>query len=410
MPTHYRWLVVAVTVLNQAVMTGISLYCFAIFSIPWLEQFNVSRGELMLAITALMIANGFAAPFIGHRLDKVTLMWPGLGGYVLFCSGLALLSVAQAYWQIIAVYATLFAIGQILSGTFVSQMLINRWFTSDNGLALGISSTGTSVGGILFPIVIAAALSTYELADVLQGLTLIFVVFLMPLNYLVLRVQPPADSHTPTSNETGELPISHWTTEKILRSKAFWIPLSVLLFVSGSFVAIQSNLGAHLNDLNYTAAFTGQMIAVISAMMIVGKLLDGKLADRLDHDYLILFMGLVSIAAIALLMSTSAKVLLMASAAMLGLASGGLIPVLGVVYVARFGLGSFGKVMGLVMLVMVLGSLGSVYAAWTYDFFGSYHYAFVSFILLLLPGLFLLRWLPPPLNSDSETEGGKHAT
>ena len=48
---------------------------------------------------------------------------------------------------------------------------------------------------------------------------------------------------------------------------------------------------------------------------------------------------------------------------------------------------------------MVLGSLGSVYAAWIYDLAGSYHYAFISFILMTLPGLFLLRWLPPPLDA-----------
>ena len=394
---YHRWLVVVMTLFNQAVVTGISLYCFAIFSIPWLEQFDVSRGQLMLAITFLMIANGLIAPFVGHRLDKMPLLWPVLTGYLLFCGGIIVLSLATAYWQIIAVYATLFALGQMLSGTFVSQMLINRWFTSDNGLALGISSTGTSIGGILFPLIVAQALSSFSLSTVLQGLALFFVVFLMPANYFVLRVLPPAVDEKPDSSAANDAPAQDWTTKKILKSPAFWIPLSVLLFVSTAFVAIQANLGAHLNDLNYSAAFTGQMIAVISAMMIVGKLLYGKLADRLDHGYLLLFMGGVNIASIALLTVTSDELLLLAAAAMLGLASGGLIPVMGVVFVARFGIASFGKVMGLVMLVMVAGSLGSVYAAWVYDLTGSYEYAFISFIVLTLPGLFLLRWLPPPL-------------
>ena len=384
------------TLFNQAVMTGISFYCFAIFSIPWLEQFDISRGQLMLAITFLMIANGLIAPFIGHRLDKMPLLWPVLTGYLLFCGGMAVLSIANAYWQIIAVYATLFALGQMLSGTFVSQMLINRWFTSDNGLALGISATGTSMGGILFPLIVAQALSSFSLSTVLQGLALLFVIFLVPANYFVLRVLPPSKGEERDGDPGKVAPVPDWTTQKILKSPAFWIPLTVLLFISASFVAIQANLGAHLNDLNYSAAFTGQMIAVISAMMIVGKLLYGKLADRLDHGYLLLFMGGVNIAAITLLIITTDEVALLAAAVMLGLSSGGLIPVMGVVFVARFGVASFGKVMGLVMLVMVIGSLGSVYAAWIYDLTGSYQYAFVSFIVLNLPGLFLLRWLPPP--------------
>ena len=396
---HHRWLIVAITVLNQAVVAGISFYCFAIFSIPWLKQFDITRGQLMLAITFLMVANGLAAPFIGHRLDKMSLLGPIIAGYLLFCGGLALLSFATAYWQVIVIYATFFAVGQILSGTLVSQMLINRWFARDNGLALGISATGTSLGGILFPILIAEALTTIGLSAVFQSLALFLAIALIPLNYFVLKMQPPSRELEQVRGAGAFLPAPVWTTRSILRSNAFWIPLIVLLSVSTSFVAIQANLGAHLSDLSYSASFTGQMIAVISAMMIAGKLLYGKLADRLDHAYLLFFMGSMSIFAIVLLMSTSNKVSLLTAAVLLGIAGGGLIPVTGIVFVARFGVASFGKVIGLVMLVMVAGSLGSAYAAWIYDLVGSYHYAFISFILMTLPGLFLLRWLPPPLDS-----------
>ena len=396
-PNYYRWLVVMVTVLNQAVALGICLYSFAIFSIPWLEQFSVSRGQLMLAIAFFQVANGLAAPFIGHRLDKISLLWPVIVGYLMYCGGLGLLSIASAYWQIIVIYATFFAVGQMLFGTFVSQILINRWFSTDKGLALGISATGTSLGGMLFPLLIAYALSTMSLSTVLQGLAMVAVIVLLPLNYIVLRVQPPAEVQTQHGGGAEMPPAPVWTTQDILASKAFWIPLLVLVSVSASFVAIQANLGAHLNDLDYSASFTAQMIAVTSAMMIVGKLLYGKLADQFDHAYLLLFMGAMSIIAIALLMSTSAKVPLLSAAVLLGISSGGLIPVMGAVYAARFGVDSFGKVMGLVMLVMIVASLGSLYAAWIYDFFGSYHYAFISFIVLTLPGLLLLKWLPPPM-------------
>ena len=408
-PNHHRWFLVAITVLNQAIVTGISLYCFAIFSIPWLEQFDISRGQLMLAITSFMVVNGLTAPFIGHRLDKMSLLWPVIAGYVLFCGGLALLSVADAYWQIIVVYATFFAVAQTLSGTFVSQMLINRWFATDNGVALGISATGTSLGGIVFPLAIAQALATFNLATVLQNLAVFLGVVLIPMNYAIVRIQPPSVVRKEITGAVEPAPAPVWTTQKILGSMAFWLPLIVLLSVSTSFVAIQANLGAHLGDLDYSVSFTGQMIAVISAMMIVGKLLYGKLADKFDHAYLLFFMGSMSIVAIALLMSTSEKAPMLTAAVLLGIASGGLIPIMGVVFVARFGVASFGKVMGLVMLVMAAGSLGSVYAAWVYDLTGGYYYAFISFILITLPGLFLLKWLPPPLEAKKEPTRSSNA-
>ena len=396
-PNYYRWLVVTLTVINQAVLTGISFYCFAIFSIEWLEQFEISRGQLMLAITFLSIAGALAAPLVGHRLDKMPLLWPVITGYVLFCSGLGLLAIATAYWQVIVVYATFFALGQMLAGIFVSQLLVNRWFAEDTGLALGISATGSSLGGILFPLAVAEVLSAVSLAEVFQTVAVFSLIVLLPLNYFILRVQPPTEIAKQNSALASERTGPTWTTQKILRSRAFWIPLSLLLAVSTPFVAIQSNIGVHLNDLSYPATFTGQMVAVITAMMFVGKLLYGKLADQFDHRYLLFFMGCTSIAAITLLMSTADKATLLASAVLIGIANGGLLPVRSVVFASRFGVASFGKVLGLAMLVSIAGSLGSVYAAWIYDQFGSYDYAFISFVLMPLPGLILLRWLPPPL-------------
>ena len=399
---YHRWLVVAVTVLNQAVMTGFSLYCFAIFSIPWLEQFEISRGQLVLAITLLQVANGLAAPLIGQRLDKMPLLWPVIVGYLLFCVGLAVVSMATAYWQIILVYATCFAVGQILAGTFVSQMLINRWFKTDTGLALGVSATGTSLGGIVFPLLVGQALLTFDLSAVFQSFALFCVIVLVPINYVVLSVRSPSGGRKQSAGAVEAASGPNWTTRDILSSSAFWIPIIVLISVSSSFVAVQSNLGVHLNDLNYSGSFTGQMIAVTSVMMIVGKLLYGRLLDKFDHAYLLLFMGSMSILAMALLMTTSDRVSLLTAAVVLGTASGGLIPIMGVVFAARFGVASFGKVMGLVMLLMVVGSLGSLYTAWIYDLFGSYRYAFLSFILLTVPGLFALRWLPPPLELSEQ--------
>lgn len=400
-PSNYRWLVVAVTVLNQAVSLGIGLYCFAIFSIPWLEQFDISRGQLMLAIAAFQVANGLAAPFIGHRLDKMPLLWPVITGYILFCSGLGLLSIANAYWQIILIYATFFGVGQILFGTFVSQMLINRWFTTDKGMALGISATGTSLGGIVFPLLIAQALSSLPLSVVLQTIAIVAIVVLLPLNFFIFRVEPPAMGTNQSGDGVAPLPEQTWTTQSILSSKTFWIPMMTLLSVSTAFVGVQANLGAHLTDLDYPTSFTGQMIAVISAMMIVGKLLYGKLSDRVDHGVLLLFMSVSSIIALVILIFTSAKISLLAAAVLLGLASGGLIPMMGVVYASRFGVASFGKVIGLAATAMIFGALGPIYAAWIYDLFGSYQYAFASFIILFAPGLILLKWLPPPLASQS---------
>jgi MFS-type transporter involved in bile tolerance (Atg22 family) len=69
---------------------------------------------------------------------------------------------------------------------------------------------------------------------------------------------------------------------------------------------------------------------------------------------------------------------------------------MGLIHGARFGVASFGRVMGLVMLTVTLSSLGPLLAGWIFDRTGSYGAAFLLFLLLFLPGILLMKWLPAP--------------
>jgi len=52
--------------------------------------------------------------------------------------------------------------------------------------------------------------------------------------------------------------------------------------------------------------------------------------------------------------------------------------------------------MGLVNLFVVLGSFGSVFSGWMFDWTGSYDGAFLTFLVILLPAGIGMIWLPPP--------------
>lgn len=189
---HYNWVIVALTVLNQAVMVGIPLYCFSIFSVPWIEKFNVSLGQLMIAVFCLQLMNSMISPILGPKLDKISLRLPMAFGFLLFSGGLAILAIANAYWQVIAAFGVLIPFSVILSGSFASQLLLNRWFSTNKGLAIGISSTGSSLGGMFFPPLVATLLSSYSLSSILLVLALFCLLIMAPHNFLTLRVNPPA--------------------------------------------------------------------------------------------------------------------------------------------------------------------------------------------------------------------------
>jgi hypothetical protein len=65
----YRWLVVAYTLLMQAVTVGVLIYCFALFALPWLAEFEAPRRDVMVAISLLLVGMGVVSPFAGRAMD-----------------------------------------------------------------------------------------------------------------------------------------------------------------------------------------------------------------------------------------------------------------------------------------------------------------------------------------------------
>ena len=81
-PPFYRWLIVGLTLVNQGISVGILVYSFALFVVPWLETFGVSRGEIMVAIFLMQFLGGLISPVVGRFLDLYSMRWLIIGGAV----------------------------------------------------------------------------------------------------------------------------------------------------------------------------------------------------------------------------------------------------------------------------------------------------------------------------------------
>ncbi|MBX3707789.1 MAG: MFS transporter [Pseudomonadales bacterium] len=390
---HYRWLVVGYTLLMQAVTVGVLIYCFALFALPWLEAFDAPRRDVMLAISLLQVGMGLVSPFAGRALDTLPMRGLLCVGTAAFAGGLWLVAHAGAWWQVLLVYALVFPFAMALTGTLASQTLVARWFRHRRGLAIGISAMGTNFGGMVFPFLVAGWLVGIGWRATLEWLALLGVVLILPLGWLVLGRQPtPVEA----GHAQAAADLRVWTAREILGSRLFWIPVIAMLPLNTAFGAVQFNLGAYVQDLGYGPNTAARLIGLCSFSMIVGKLFFGALGDRLDHRYLYwLAAASMSIAMLALLGRPSLA-LLTVGVVCVGLAGGGILPMMGLIHGARFGLASFGRVMGLVMLTITLSATGPILAGWIFDLTGSYDTAFVLFLGLFAPGVVLMRWLPPP--------------
>jgi MFS family permease len=391
-PDHtYRWVIVGLTLVIQAVSLGVLLYSFALFAVPWISEFGAARRDVMLIATVLQFGVGAFSPLVGRLMDRYPMRWIVLAGLVLLMLGLLLGSAATDLWQLIVLYSTVFPLSMSLMGTLASQTMITRWFDDRRGLAIGISATGTNLGGIVFPLLVGAWLVSQGWRETYLALAVVSLLAVGPLAWLVLAREPAPSSDTLEVSATdGRL----WTTREILGTRMFWLPVLCLLPMMVGFGAVQFNLGAYASDLGYDASVAARLLAVMSVCMIIGKFFFGSLGDRFDHRYLV-WVALGFMTAAMLILQTEASIAaLTVGVVFVGLSGGGVLPMLGLIFGSRFGVASFGRVMGLVMLSLTIGSFGPLIAGWIYDATGAYDAAFRLFLLLFLPATVAIRWLP----------------
>ncbi|HEY3698058.1 MAG TPA: MFS transporter, partial [Spongiibacteraceae bacterium] len=265
------------TLLFQSLCIGMHYYCFTLWVVPWSIEFNAVRSHIMLAIVASQIISGLIAPIAGRALDRLPAHILVCGGALTFSAGLLVIACAQAVWQIIAVFLFILPIGLVLTGAMAAQTLATRWFTKDRGLAIACATLGTSFGGFTMPPLAAALMHAF-------GWRITFAIFagaatflITPIAWRVLKRKPPEEEiiafEFAEATQTPSQPALR--TKDLLRDNNFRTLVLTFLPLTLVFNAVQMNLGAYAQDINVSQSDVAFMVAQLSILMLIGKILFG---------------------------------------------------------------------------------------------------------------------------------------
>ena len=389
-----QWLVVLYSFLIQAVGIGIAIYCFATFSLPWLDEFGASRRDIMLTTFWLQLATGAISPFIGYAMDRFPIRRLVLIGLALLLLSFWIISLSEKLWHIWLVYATVLPVATTLLGNLAGQTLVVRAFKDKRGIAFGLSALGTNFGGLIFPLLAATWILDFGWRNAFLYLGVIAVLIIVPLSWFVFRKAEVASLMNPVAKDPAAA--QELTTKDIFRSLRFWIPVIGVVPLSMSFGAIQFNLGGLVRDLGAVndLGLTSQLTGVMVVCMMLGKLFYGGVGDRLDHRFLFWIANSLTAIALAIVMAAETEKALIIGIIFLGLGTGGILPLLALTISSRFPISSFGRVMGLSAITIPMGALSPVLAGWSYDEFGTYSYLFIALMLVILLVVLMVRWLP----------------
>lgn len=396
-PWYYGWNVLVVAMLFQAVSFGIGIYCFTFWVEPLVMEFGVGRGRVLLLFVTLQLTLGLLSPFAGRAMDQFNLRGLIIVGALCLAASLALTSLASQLWQIQVLFASLMVAGLLLSGPLAAQTLAARWFDRNRGLALGLSTVGTSIGGFLLPLVFTALLAAVGWRATSLWLSLLVVVTVVPAVWLVVRSSPQAAGvapQPPSTLQNAALPDQTWSVAQLLRCKTFWLIVCAFLPLAIAFGGAQQNLGPYAADQAIAPQQAAWLVSVLSLCMIFAKVFFGAMADRVDHRWLFLLALFACIAGLLQLEAGMSYAQLLLVAGLLGAAAGGFLPLLATIVSARFGTLAFGRVMGLVGPFTMLAAVGPWLAARVRDQAGSYDPAWPLLMAVLIPAVIAIVFLP----------------
>ncbi|SKC05180.1 MFS transporter [Sphingopyxis flava] len=226
---YYGRVIVAFSAAMQIFSIGLLFYANGVALRPWMDTFGTGRGALSAVPFACTIAISILSPFAGPIFDRYPAPRLVALSLVALAAGLFGVSVAQSVPQLIAVHATLLTVGATGAGAFAAQTLTAKWFARRRGLALALAASGSGLGGLIMPPIMAVTIEAYGWRVTYGGIATFVLLVLVPLAYLLIR-NPPAmldpieQVETATSGHGGSGGAAlALTTITILRNPVFLV-------------------------------------------------------------------------------------------------------------------------------------------------------------------------------------------
>lgn len=391
--------------LIQALHAGLIIQAFGNYAVLLERQFGWSKTTIAVAYSFNRAESGLLGPIQGWALDRFGSRRVMQVGVVLLTVGFVLFSRIQTPVQFVATFF-LMAIGAGLSGFLTITTETVRWFERKRARALAITGTGFAAGGLAVPAVVWLLRTIGWRSTALVSAVLILVVA-FPLTYL-FGDRPESRGQHVDGVDPATLPPDrvraagvsdvHFTAGEALRTRAFWmisLGHASALLVVGSVIAhlplyLTTEQGFELQEASY-------VVAGLTFLQLVGTLAGGALGDRVNKRLLASLAMLGHMAGLLILTYASVRWMVWVFVLLHGLAWGVRGPLMQALRADYFGSTSFGQIMGISSMILMLGIVGGpLVAGLLADATGSYRTGFTVLALLAGAGLSFFVLATPP--------------
>lgn len=389
----YGWYIAIGCAALMVVGVGVGYYGLPIFLKPLKDAHGWSTAQVSWAPAIYFCISGLTAAIVGPYVDRYGPLRFMLVGSIINGLSAAAIGLVNELWQLYLVYFV-FAIAFGMSSNIAVNAILTRWFVRRRALAMSISFTGVSLGGVILAPVASRLIDAggLELATPILGALVIIVSLPVVLGVIVFD---PRQMGLLPDGDTAETPppqayravldaqLRPWTRAQAIRTPSFWAILLAFLLVLVAQTGYVVHQVTFLEDRLGSRSEAALTISVTAFGSIVARLAVGIFADNVDRRRLAIVLFIVQATAIMLIAHTENVPATWALTLVFGFTIGNVYMMQSLLVGEIFGMVSFGTVFGLISLAGQVGSgLGPIGVGILHDATDGYTVPFTITALL----------------------------
>ncbi len=357
-----------------------------------MDEFGWTRTEATLFFTYKNLASAVVAIFIlGHLMQRFELRTVMIGANIITALGMTtFLWIDSLFTYYLA--GVFIGLG-VVTVLITAKVIVSLWFVRNQGLAVGMTTVGVSVGGIFFPIIADILIEAYGWRVAFALLSLGIWCVSIPLYLWMAKPDPseadilPEATHTKPAPEMAERIRQadvDYSFAELMKTGMFWLIIfAVFLTAIADSGVFQHTVLFLTREIGFDSRIAAATISGTFALGIIAKLLAGRIYDKFSIrgiQFWYAFLGISILLAFPLQGIITLVIFTLAR----GLAHGGLVSSDTAVMTKHcYGPRLLKKMLPVLTGVYTIGAaIGPVSLSMVYDHTGSYTYGFIAFTIM----------------------------
>ncbi len=380
------WIVVGAVSIMLLVAGGLGFYGLSVYLKELKDARGFSVGSISGATSLFFVVAGLVGLAIAYFIARHDVRIVIVFGTVVAGVALALLGQVRELWQLYLVDAV-FAVGYACCFLVPATTVVTRWFHRRRSVALSISSTGISVGGLIFTPVASGLIDRLGLGVALPWLGVVWIALVLPVAIVIwpdptIRGEQP-DGGLDERVTTGVTAAHGGVPYEIAVRSTFFRSL-VIAYVLG----MTAQVGGLIHLFNRVSDDADKGTAELAVLCValasvVFRLIGGVVAVRAPLVRLTaVIFGVQAVSLVVLSAGTTTSTLLLGSL-LFGATIGNTLMLQPLLVAEAFGVRDYAKLYSVSQLLSTVGVAGGPFViGFLHDMAGGYPPAYLVAALL----------------------------